>query len=96
MYLFSILMHNEFDTLRGERECTPTAAGVALIVALALTAMLHPYAVADWLNGLPVHDVVERLILSVEDINAWLASFDLHAPFTYIRETVAIWKDKQW
>lgn len=86
----------DFNAIQGGELRPVAATGVALAIALVVAALLHPSALLEWLNGLPVNAMVDASIAQADQISGWLAGFDLHAPFDGVRATITAWKEADW
>ena len=86
----------DFNAIQGGQLRSVAATGVALAIALVVAALLHPSALLEWLNGLPVNDMVDASIAQADQVTQWLAGFDLHALFDGVRATITAWKEADW
>lgn len=86
----------DFDAVTGSRLAPASQALTAVLSAALLAALLHPLAIGEWVNGLPVHPWVEVAIGIVERWHAWCADTGLYAYFESVRAAVHTLRDYLW
>ena len=86
----------DFDAVTGSHP-VPVARLVAAVTVAALVGLLlHPAALTEALNGLPVHPVVEAAIAYAERWQAWCAELGLSSYFDTIRGAVQSLRELTW
>ena len=87
---------NEFDGVTGTRLAPVSAVLPAVLATLVLSACLHPTALGEWLNGLPVHPLVEAAISTAAQWQDGLAELGLSQYFEQIRAGMQSLREVMW
>lgn len=84
------------DLVSGTRDVPVANLWPVLLVATIVAACLHPTSLGEWLNGLPVHPLVEAAIATAQQWQAWCEDLGLGVYFVQLRETVQALRELTW
>ncbi|MEM7405820.1 MAG: hypothetical protein AAF458_11045 [Pseudomonadota bacterium] len=73
------------DEVRGDTTQPAGATLGALLIASLIAWVGYPHALVNWLNGFPVHPVVEWTISQADSVALWIESIQLDELHRQIR-----------